>query len=184
MKKKFKVKANIHGNITINECKEKAITIFKETDYGFSDVTEINILPLSTKDCTVFEIHGIVEDIIDAEDFVDAISKADCDSLALKKLSPDVEIAECCILEIHQENTENIYTDKKHNIRYWDSIDDATFEFVKHLINMSASKDFTADDSDYDIDNEILEVYKAVLDTAINELEERGYEFPYVDKNY
>lgn len=70
-----------------------------------------------------------------------------------------------------------ISTNKKHNVRYWDGLDNLTEDYVRELArNSIPEKQFSDDD--------YMFFAKALLDSAVKLLEGAGCKFPYVDENY
>lgn len=78
---------------------------------------------------------------------------------------------------------ENIRTDKKSNMAYWDLFDDIAEKHVRSAISLSA-KPLTLPET-MTMDDVVLEVGKMLTDHLVNCLEQQyGAEFPYVDENY
>lgn len=78
---------------------------------------------------------------------------------------------------------ENIRTDKKSNMAYWDLFDSFAEKHVKSVISLSA-KPLTLPET-MTMDDVVLEVGKMLTDHLVNCLEQQyGAEFPYVDENY
>lgn len=76
-------------------------------------------------------------------------------------------------------NWENIVTNKKSNMRYWDGIDAIAEGFIRNLIKESPIKV-----SSSKVESCITDIYKETLEVAIQKLEEIGLIYPYVDENY
>lgn len=76
-------------------------------------------------------------------------------------------------------NTSEIKTDKKANMAYWDNIDWLAEGYLRELLTYSMP-DVVLEDED----SEILEMGKEITELAIQMLERRGANFPYVDENY
>lgn len=75
-------------------------------------------------------------------------------------------------------DTDNlISTNKKHNVRYWDGLDNLTEDYIRALAESSIPERRFSDD-------DILFFAKEVLGSAVKILETAGCKFPYVDENY
>ena len=74
---------------------------------------------------------------------------------------------------------ENIVTNKKSNVRYWDGIDAIAEGFIRNLIKESPVKV-----SSSKVESCITDIYKETLEVAIQKLEEMGLVFPFVEGNY
>ena len=70
---------------------------------------------------------------------------------------------------------------KKHNMAYWDAIDDLSENYIRNLIEFSVEKVSMYED-DYD---DIMDLAKEITEFATKLLEEKiSAEFPYIDENY
>lgn len=76
-------------------------------------------------------------------------------------------------------STEEIKTDKKANVAYWDNIDWLAEGYLKELLTYSMPNVALED-----VESEILEMGKEITELAIQMLECRGAKFPYVDQDY
>ena len=74
-----------------------------------------------------------------------------------------------------------IRNDKKHNVRYWDSIDGIIEECIHSVSKMSMveMEEANVDDSFYGHG-----LVPQIRDLIVSELEEVGGDFPFVDENY
>ena len=87
-----------------------------------------------------------------------------------------------------KENTgealcQNIRTDKKTNLEYWDLIDDCAQKHVRSVMSLSV-KTITVPEG-MSMEDVAMEVGKMLTEHLINCLEQQyGAEFPYVDENY
>lgn len=102
-------------------------------------------------------------------------------------------------MEFRNKVSDYAKIDKKGNMAYWDAIDHLTEEYVKNLIEYSASNvnlyayEYTEEDIE-EMDSEeleqarehgIMEIAKDITEFAINLLQDHyEAEFPYVDENY
>ena len=70
-----------------------------------------------------------------------------------------------------------VCTDKKHNVRYWDGLDNLSEDYIKTLAESSIPpKKFSEDD--------LIFFGKCILESAVKMLKDAGCNFPYVDENY
>ena len=76
-------------------------------------------------------------------------------------------------------NTQEIKTDKKANMAYWDHIDWLAEGYLKELLTYSMPMVVLED-----VDGKVLEIGKEITELAIKMLESHGANFPYVDENY
>ena len=70
-----------------------------------------------------------------------------------------------------------ISINKKHNVRYWEGLDNLTEDYVRDLAAASIPEKKFKEET-------IMTLAKDVLSFAVKQLESKGCKFPYVDENY
>ena len=76
-----------------------------------------------------------------------------------------------------EKEQDPICTDKKHNVRYWEGLDNLTENYVRDLASASIPEKRFREET-------IMYLAKEVLSFAVKQLESKGCKFPYVYENY